>query len=232
MQRRAGCGWAVCRWTRRPWRTRRCGRPCQATSRSGRVCGRERLDRGADAHAHLMLSLDSAPRGSPDASTPTGRSRLRHRRGSGRGDLDGPGSPSTWKGRARSGACLASITRTVVILVGPPFGSHGRSGCVVVTGDRGGRHGTVTPGRPAHWWRRAVSAGPVIRVGPGPSPRLADDDPAAHSIAGLRGQHHDLVIDPTRTPAATAIQPCRSQPSRIDEALCVIHPVGEGQGGE
>ncbi len=140
------------------------------------------------------------------------------------------GSPSTWKGRARRGACLASITRTVVILVGPPFGSHGRSGCVVATGDRGGRHGTVTPGRPAHRWRRAASARPVIRVGPGPPPRLADDDPAAHPIAGLRGQHHDLLIDPTRAPA-TAIRPCRSQPNRSDTALCVLHPVGEGQQG-
>jgi len=29
---------------------------------------------GTEAHAHLMLSVKSAPRGRPDASTPTGRS--------------------------------------------------------------------------------------------------------------------------------------------------------------
>jgi len=137
--------------------------PCQATSRSGR----ERPDRGIEAHAHLMLSVKSA-RGRTSAPQ-QGVRRVRHRRGGGRGDLDGPESPSTCKGRASSAACPASINCTVVIFVAPPFGRHARARCVVVTGARRGRHETVTPGRPTIGGRRAASAPTAIRVEPRPS---------------------------------------------------------------
>lgn len=143
--------------------------------------GRERPDRGTEAHAHPMLSVKSAPRGRTPAPQ-QGVRRLRHRRGGGTGELDGPESPSTWKGRTRSAACPASINRTVVILVAPPFGRHATARCVVVTGARRGRHDRVTPGGPPTGGgaRRA----PARRSGSGPSPVLIARRRSLRSLTG------------------------------------------------
>jgi len=103
---------------------------------------------GTEAHAHLMLSVKSAPRAA-------GR---QHPNRAFAGSAIGAAAVRViWvargpRRRGRAGPVAEParglVNRTVVILVAPPFGRHARARCVVVT--RRGRHDRVTPGRPTH----------------------------------------------------------------------------------